>query len=190
MPAHSGVQVWLALWKATSAIEVHAGRSGMQLQMCRSDFAILEALLQQGPLPVNTLGREMALTSGSATTAINRLENRHLVRRVPQEEDRRVCLVELTDEGRALIENASDNHSALMESACSGLTRADRKILLGLLEKLGLAAESLAEKECRSPRKEDAPTKDQASFKDPPSNKDSSQPPAEEIGFAGFTDLD
>ena len=41
-----------------------------------SDFAILEALLHKGPQAVSELGRRIDLTSGSMTTAIDRLETR------------------------------------------------------------------------------------------------------------------
>lgn len=35
---------------------------------------VLEALLHKGPLPVNALGEKVLLTSGSITTAVDRLE--------------------------------------------------------------------------------------------------------------------
>ena len=39
-----------------------------------SDFAVLEALLHKGAQPVNVIGKRVFLTSGSITTAIDRLE--------------------------------------------------------------------------------------------------------------------
>jgi len=47
----------------------------------RSDFAVLEALLHKGPLPVNEIGKKVLLTSGSMTVAVDRLEQRRLVER-------------------------------------------------------------------------------------------------------------
>ena len=49
----SGVHVWLVLWKAARAVEAYAQKSVSQLELCGSDFAVLEALLHKGPLPVN-----------------------------------------------------------------------------------------------------------------------------------------
>ena len=57
------------------------------------DFAILEALLHKGPQPVGDLGRRIDLTSGSMTTAIDRLETRHLVTRADHATDRRAWAV-------------------------------------------------------------------------------------------------
>ena len=72
----SGVHVFLVLWKAASAVEAYAEKSVSGLDMCGSDFAVLEALLHKGPLPVNEIGKKVLLTSGSMTVAADRLEQR------------------------------------------------------------------------------------------------------------------
>ena len=71
--------------------------------MCLSDFAILEALLHKGPQSVKELGRRIELTSGSMTTAIDRLEARRLVTRADHATDRRAWVIHLTPEGKTLI---------------------------------------------------------------------------------------
>jgi MarR family transcriptional regulator, 2-MHQ and catechol-resistance regulon repressor len=139
----SGVHVWLVLWKATSAIEAHALQSIDTLGICPSDFAVLEALLHKGPLPVNAIGKKVLLTSGSSTTAVDRLEKRKLVERKWGHEDRRVCLVHLTAPGRRLIGKAFADHAETMERAAQGLTRQERETLLVLLKKLGMRAQGL-----------------------------------------------
>ncbi len=72
----SSVHVLLVLWKAARAVESYAEKSITDLEMCGSDFAVLEALLHKGPLPVNEIGKKILLTSGSITVAIDRLEKR------------------------------------------------------------------------------------------------------------------
>ncbi len=139
----SGVHVWLVLWKATSAIEAHALESIGALGMGQSDFAVLEALLHKGPLPVNAIGKKVLLTSGSSTTAVDRLEKRNFVERKWGHRDRRVCLVQLTASGRRLISTAFADHAKTMERAAEGLTRRERKTFLILLKKLGLRAQDL-----------------------------------------------
>ena len=67
--------------KAHRTLTRHATRSIEALDMCLSDFAILEALLHKGPQSVRELGQRIELTSGSMTAAIDRLETRHLVTR-------------------------------------------------------------------------------------------------------------
>jgi MarR family 2-MHQ and catechol resistance regulon transcriptional repressor len=38
-----------------------------KLELGASDFAVLEAVLHKGPLPVNEIGKKVQLTSGSIT---------------------------------------------------------------------------------------------------------------------------
>src|SRR4029450_3647717 len=85
----SGVHVFLVLWKAASAIQTYAEKSILGLEMCGSDFAVLEALLHKGPLPVNEIGKKVMLTSGSITVAVDRLETKGLVERRAHGTDRR-----------------------------------------------------------------------------------------------------
>ena len=144
-----GVHVWLVLWKATSAIEAHALQSIDTLGICHSDFAVLEALLHKGPMPVNAIGKKVLLTSGSSTTAVDRLEKKKLVERKWDQKDRRICLVQLTSSGRRIIAKAFADHAETMERAAQGLTRSERETLLTLLKKLGLRAQELLNKEAK-----------------------------------------
>src|SRR5437867_13429710 len=98
----SGVHVWLVLMKAHRSLVRHAARSIVALDMCISDFGALEVLLHKGPQPVNEIGRRVELTSGSITTAIDRLEERGLVARAAHASDRRARVVDLTPAGTAL----------------------------------------------------------------------------------------
>src|SRR6201991_4984789 len=111
----SGVHVFLVLWKAARAVEAYAGKSVSGLEMCGSDFAVLEALLHKGPLPVNEIGKKVLLTSGSITTAVDRLEQKGLVERRAHDTDRRARIVHLTKEGRTLITRTYARHAEDME---------------------------------------------------------------------------
>jgi len=132
----SGVHVWLVLWKAYDAMSRRARENIRGIGLGLSDFAVLEVLLHKGPLPVNTIGVKVLLTSGSISVAVDRLEARDLVRRCQDTGDRRVSVVSLTDEGRRLIQCAFGQHSRAMEAAVP-LTPAERVQLVALLKKLG-----------------------------------------------------
>ena len=137
----SGVHVFLVLWKASRAGQAYAEKSISKLEMCASDFAVLEALLHKGPLPVNEIGKKVMLTSGSITVAVDRLEAKGLVERRAHGTDRRARIVHLTKEGRKLITRAYADHAADMERlASASLTRAERETLIGLLKKIGYKA--------------------------------------------------
>src|SRR3989442_11907123 len=115
----SGVHVFLVLWKAARVVESYAKKSIADLEMCGSDFAVLEALLHKGPLPVNEIGKRVLLTSGSITVAVDRLEKKGLVERRAHGTDRRARIVHLTKEGRKLITRAYMQHAADLERLVS-----------------------------------------------------------------------
>lgn len=132
----------MILWKAARSIESSARKNIDSLGLGLSDFAVLEVLLHKGPLPVNTVGAKVMLTSGSVTTAIDRLENRGLVARGSDASDRRTRIVRLTGPGRTLIECAFKAHAQGMEEIFSPLPSKDRAVLIKLLKKLGQHAEA------------------------------------------------
>lgn len=139
----SGVHVFLVMWKALSAVQAFAEKSIAELEMCGSDFAVLEALLHKGPLPINEIGRKIQLTSGSITVAVDRLEQKGLVERRAHGTDRRARVVHLTKPGSKLITRIYADHAADMEQlASTSLTKAERKTLIRLLKKIGYEAAS------------------------------------------------
>src|SRR5712675_868290 len=114
-PDTSAIHAWLVLMKAHRVLTRHAQRSIEALDMCLSDFAILEALLHKGPQSVKELGRRIELTSGSMTTAIDRLEARRLVTRTDHATDRRAWVIHLTPEGKTLMSRVFAGHEEAME---------------------------------------------------------------------------
>jgi MarR family transcriptional regulator, 2-MHQ and catechol-resistance regulon repressor len=135
--------VFLILWKTYRAMLAKADESKKHVGLGDSDFRVLEALLHKGPLPVNVIGEKVELTTGSITTAVDRMEAKWLVVRRNHPEDRRVRIVELTAKGRRLIEKAYAQHEIDMEKAMKVLSREDRSVLVELLKRLGKQKEEL-----------------------------------------------
>lgn len=131
----------LVLWKAAKSIESvdHASIAETGLQL--SEFAILEVLMHKGPLPINTIGEKVLLTSGSMTAAVNRLKNKDYVYRVRDHQDGRCFHVHLTEKGREVIRRAYDRHVENLERVVGILTDHEREELVRLLKKIGLNAQ-------------------------------------------------
>src|ERR1700753_2060660 len=101
--APTAVHAWLVMMKAMQAITRYALANLDKTGLGLSDFAVLEALLHKGPLPVNVIGPKVNLTPGSISVAVDRLLTKGLVSRTESSEDRRVRVVALTPRGRSLI---------------------------------------------------------------------------------------
>lgn len=135
-----GMHVWLVLWKTYSAIRQFAVQDIERTGLTLTDFAILEALLHKGPLPVSEIGKKVLLTSGSMTAAVDRLAQRGLVERRDAEGDRRARVVHLTAAGRKLIGPAFAKHEESLNALGKELTEPERRQMIRLLKKLGNAA--------------------------------------------------
>jgi MarR family transcriptional regulator, 2-MHQ and catechol-resistance regulon repressor len=146
MPDVSGVHIWSIVVKAYQSMVVYASRSRsfQGSGLGDSDFRVLEALLHKGPLPVNTIGPKVFLTPGSISIAVDRLYERGLVSRTESETDRRVRVVDLTAEGRALIKQIFNAQAKDMEKLAEVLTSAERLQLVKALKKLGKQAAGAA----------------------------------------------
>lgn len=105
-----------------------------------TDFAVLEFLLHKGPQPVNTIGEKVLLTSGSITTAVQRLEKQNLVIRKKDEYDRRVVRVGLTPRGKALTERSFQEHSARLEDLFEEFSDEERNQFAIFMRRLGESA--------------------------------------------------
>jgi MarR family 2-MHQ and catechol resistance regulon transcriptional repressor len=129
--------VWLVIRKASYWVQQHAQESVAATGLGLTDFAVLKALLYTGPLPVNTIGSKVLLTSGSITSAVDRLEAEGLVKREPHPTDRRAFLVGLTRAGKNKIRPASLKHAQRMAGVVSVLTPGEQQELVRLMKKLG-----------------------------------------------------
>ena len=74
------------------------------------------------------------------TAAVDRLERKGLVARGSAPNDRRAKILELTPEGKRLVEAAFRRHASELEAGMSILNQTERRQLYGLLKKLGLFA--------------------------------------------------
>ena len=107
--------------------------------LTEGELNVLAALRRSGPpfaLTPTQLYQGLLLSSGAMTNRIDRLEQQDLVERQRDEEDRRRILVQLTDAGRELIDEAMDAHVASLEDVFSGLDADERDDLTRLLRKL------------------------------------------------------
>jgi len=142
-PVHCWV-VWMKAFQA-AAKYLYAGLEETGLD--DTDFRILEALLNKGPLPVNTIGPKVNLTPGSISVAVDRLLDRGLVSRVESHEDRRVRVVSLTPKGKELIAPVFRKHAVEIRKMFADASPKEVRSLETILKKIGKRAERLETRE-------------------------------------------
>jgi MarR family 2-MHQ and catechol resistance regulon transcriptional repressor len=139
----TGSHIRLVLGRAAKAVEQVDRASIADTGLNLSDFMILEALLHKGPLPINSIGEKVLLTSGSMTTAANRLSQRGLVTRIQDPVDGRCYHLHLTADGRRLTKKAYAVHAENLERLAGVLSGGERRELVRLLKKLGRHAREM-----------------------------------------------
>ncbi|TPK81357.1 MarR family transcriptional regulator [Mesorhizobium sp. B2-4-12] len=103
------------------------------------EFDVLATLRRSGQpytLTPTELYEATMVTSGAMTARLDRLEKAGLIQRAPHPSDRRGVVVQLTEKGLALIDEAVTAHVANEHEILSGLTKAEQETLSSLLEKL------------------------------------------------------
>jgi MarR family 2-MHQ and catechol resistance regulon transcriptional repressor len=143
MTSRDPVHCWLVLVKAFQAASKYLYAGLAETGIDETDFRILEALLNKGPLPVNTIGPKVFLTPGSISTAVDRLVERGLVIRVESPEDRRVRVVSLTPTGKKLITPVFRKHAAEIKRVFADASPKELRALETTLKKLGKRSENL-----------------------------------------------
>jgi DNA-binding MarR family transcriptional regulator len=138
-PIAEAFRQWTARWpeQADRMAAVTSVMRVQQLLLARVEdalkpygltFAAYEALrllafTRSGALPMGKIGVRLMVHPAAVTNAVSKLEQRGLVRRQMSSEDRRVVLAAITDEGRALAEEAT----AALNGAAFGLPGLSRE---------------------------------------------------------------
>lgn len=111
------------------------------------EYDVLAALRRAGTphrLTPTDLYQSMLVTSATMTARLDRLERRNLIRRQPAPDDRRSVLVELTPEGRALIDQAAAELVAAEAALLDALAPRERTALSDLLARLAASLDERA----------------------------------------------
>ncbi len=109
------------------------------LGLNEGDYGVLAALRRAGAphrLTPTELARHQMMTSGGMTAAVDRLQRKGFVRRMANPDDRRGSLVELTDEGRSVVDRAMELQAEAERRLVGVLDGPERAALEQLLRKL------------------------------------------------------
>jgi DNA-binding MarR family transcriptional regulator len=133
-------QVCFPLYSAANAV-VRAYRPLLdELDITYLQYMVLMVLWRESSLNVKELGQSLRLDSGTLTPLLKRLESKGFVTRRRSEQDERVRIITITQQGMALKQKASD--IPLKLSCALGLPAAKGKQLKKLCEELLEALEA------------------------------------------------
>jgi DNA-binding MarR family transcriptional regulator len=132
------------LGRAAAFVDAGVNARLADFGLTRESWDVLASLRRGGPpfrLSPTRLYLGLMRSSGAMTHRLAQLEEDGLVRRVPDLENRRGLLVELTPKGVALVDQVVAEHIANERRLVSALSPREQLQLIGLLKKLLVAFE-------------------------------------------------
>jgi len=131
------LNTFVKLTRANDSLLNRLSNRGTQDKLSPTQFGVLEALYHLGTMCQGELSAKLLKSSGNITLVIDNLEKRGLVRRVRDDNDRRMIQMLLTDQGRELIAELLPGHVASIVEEMSALEPHEQEELGRLCRKLG-----------------------------------------------------
>ncbi len=109
---------------------------GEPFDLSKVEYSMLMLILANGPLAPKRLAQGLALTPPKMTMLLDRMQSRGLLRRERSEVDRRSQNVVLTPEGERIARSSAAAAESSEASLNNRLSRAERAMLIELLNKV------------------------------------------------------
>jgi DNA-binding MarR family transcriptional regulator len=129
-------QMWRGYLTMASQLQTAMHRQLQQdCDLSLSDYDVLVALSERGPLRINELGEALAWEQSRVSHQLRRMRGRGLVVRHGSGDDRRGATIDLTDSGRAALDAAAPGHVELVRSVVfDGLSAAQQRAFGAVIE--------------------------------------------------------
>ena len=101
-----------------------------------TEFSVMEFLYSKGEKSIQEIRDRILLASGSATYVVDNLERKEYVRRIVNQNDRRVTYIKLTEAGKDLINDIFPTHKKNTKKIFNDLTNEELITLKEILKKI------------------------------------------------------
>jgi len=128
---------FIVLMKASKSIQELITSDIASYGMRTSDFVIMETLYHKGRQTIRQIADAVLIKTGSITYVIDKLEDKGWLTRSDCKEDRRVVYIELTDEGKRVMDTIFPQHQLVIEDVFSELTEQEKDVFIDLLKRVG-----------------------------------------------------
>jgi len=112
-----------------------------RLEVSDREFALLRALVSQGPMIIRALGGRFGVPVSTMTGLVDRMEKKGLVRRIRHREDRRAIELEATPAGTLALREHGRGMEAIARGMLEPLTERDQQALITILRRVRRALE-------------------------------------------------
>lgn len=129
-------EILVKLFKDISDIEEKAIITEEFKDISNNDMHIIEAIGLEEPRSMSSVAKDLSVTVGTLTIAINNLVKKSYVKRVRSEKDRRVVLISLTEKGEKAFHHHKVFHEEMIQATLADLDNEQTKVLVHALTNL------------------------------------------------------
>ncbi len=133
------------LFRAMQNVDKVIKKDILSYKLNTSEFGTLELLYNRGVQPMQSIASRLLMANSSMTYVIDRLEEKQMIRRFQDENDKRMMMVDLTPKGRAFFDQIFPKHVETLRIMYQDLSDEELLILIELLKKVGYKAKEIKE---------------------------------------------
>lgn len=131
------LKILIGMHRNVNALDRQTLKIVSEYGLTLSQFAVLEALYSKGDMTVGMVRDSILSSMGTISVIVNNLIKMNYIQRIPDEKDRRVCILSLTKEGKELIAKVLPENIKMIQDYMKRLDEKEQDQLLYLLKKLG-----------------------------------------------------
>lgn len=131
------------LLRAAEAIHEVIKKDAARYGLNSTEFSALELLYHRGRQPIQLIGKKVLIASSSITYVVDKLETKKYVMRQACPDDRRVTFVELTDEGRTLMESVFPDHELTINKVFQGMEEEEVNEMIKIVKRVGYQSQTV-----------------------------------------------
>lgn len=129
-----GFQLARASVPAYRTFESQVGRV---LKLRRAEYSVLVLLRSNSRVTAKVLATALSISPPNMSVLLDKLAERGLVQRVPDERDKRSQVIDLTGAGRLMADQAAATGAGMERSMLAVLSDTERKMLFDMLSRIG-----------------------------------------------------
>lgn len=129
-------EVLVKLFNEIMDIEAKAIITPEYQDITNNDMHVIEAIGTGAPKNMSSIARELSVTVGTLTIAMNSLVKKGYVVRERGQEDRRVVYISLSDRGRKAFEHHAQFHREMIDGVTEDLSEEEMRVLVKALSRL------------------------------------------------------
>jgi DNA-binding MarR family transcriptional regulator len=129
-------QVLIALRQIIRAIDLHSKKLERESGLTGPQLLVMQIIFEEGPLTSGGLARSVSLSQATVTTILDRLEKKGYLTRERDTEDKRKVWVQLSGEGKKVLQHAPTLLQESFVSSFAQLKDWEQSLILSSLQRV------------------------------------------------------